>query len=472
MTTKVQQTLIFFMLIWGYVLVYPTYSRSDEPDWYNKTPDDIGYYYGVGFSTESIGEAVSDAHANLILGIQVTIHAEVEHAHESTDDGKHEKVKSEFKTRNRSYAKLESLPGVEIVERKTDPDQGKHYVLARLSEEKFHQYLKKKQGDLKRHIEHGDKRLQERDVIAFLKAYREALKIAQTLKFLYDEVANVRGSHSDIDIQQKITSVQNDIQILKLSGDEQTCNYGSSLPESLVVRVDYQDKPLKEFPLKAIYTRGIGRLRNETGETQTFAFIYTDAEGKGRCRVDVVKSISRENYIQIMADAEAIKLPASKAVVFRYTSMFPARHKIGTPIITLNGSADEQTIAEGSKVDIEIRVPNKCHIHLFLIVANGDFRYLQSVPIERTYDGSEWRIISTNSGWALQMHQVPLTADYGLGIETLLVITTENAWKPETEQFATDSLIRHLDDSIGEEGWRVGWVSYDIVSKPTAVLTE
>ena len=120
---------------------------------------------------------------------------------------------------------------------------------------------------------------------------------------------------------------------------------------------------------------------------------------------------------------------------------------------------------EGNKVDIEIRVPSDCYLHLFSVVANGDLRYLQSVPIEREHNGSGWRIISTNSGWALQTHQVSLTADYGLGVETLLVITTKEAWEPKTKHFTTESLIHQLDSSIGKEDWRVGWVSYYIMPK-------
>ena len=462
---KFQRTVISLVSILVYALVCPAYSRSDEPDWYKKTPKESEYYYGVGFSTESINDAENDARADLILGIAVTIHVEVEQVYRSTDDGKYEKAKSEFRTRNRSYAKQESLPGVEITERESDHTQREHYALARLSQEKLHQYMEKRQNDVKQHAGHGDKSLEEGDVITALKAYRAALKTAQTLKFLYNETADAPDGNSDVDIQRKIVSVQNDIHILKFSGDQQTCDYGSPLPEALVVRVHYQNKPLKGFPLKAVYTRGTGQLKNDAGETGPSVRIHTDEEGKARCWVTAAKSISRENYIQIKEDAESIEPLKSKVANLRYTSLFPRRKTTGTPIVTFNGSSIEQTFDEGNKVDVEIRVPNKCLIHLFSIVANGNFGYMQSVPIERTYNGNGWRVISSSSGWALQMPQVSLTADYGLGVETLLVITTEDAWKPGRKRFTTESLIHQLDSAVGEEGWRVGWVSYQLMPK-------
>ena len=303
-----------------YVLVYRPYCGNAEPNWYKKTPKDPAYYYGVGYSTESMNNAEDAARANLILEITVTIYVENEQTYMSIDDGQYERVKGEFRTRNRSYAKQESLPGVEIIERKIG--QTEYYALARLSQEKFHQYMEKKQKEVKQHTEHGDRNLEKGNVIAALQAYWEASKIAQTLKFLYSEPENGSNSPSDVEIQQKIVSVQNDIHILKFSGDEQTCDYGSSLLESLVVKVYYQNRALREFPLKAIYTRGVGLLKNDAGEIGPSIRIHTDAEGMARCWVDVAKSISRENYIQITADAEVVQLSASKVADFRYASVF------------------------------------------------------------------------------------------------------------------------------------------------------
>ena len=295
-----------------------------------------------------------------------------------------------------------------------------------------------------------------------LKMYSDALKIAKTLTFLNGETSDVV---SVVDIQQKIAAVQNDIHIAAILGNEQTCDYGNALTEALVVQVHYQNEPLGECLLKATYTRGTGQLKNSRGETGTSVSIYADTEGKGYCWVDAVKSISRKNRIQVTVDVEGIQLPILQAAVFRYASAFPTRHKIGAPTVALNGSTDEQTFAEGSKVDIEINVPDKCHLHLFSIVADGNFGYLQSVPIEQAYDGNGWSVSSTKSGWTLQMDRVPLMADYGRGVETLLVITTEKAWKPDRKTFTTESLIRQLDESVGVDNWRVGWVSYHIEPK-------
>ena len=126
-----------------------------------------------------------------------------------------------------------------------------------------------------------------------------------------------------------------------------------------------------------------------------------------------------------------------------------------------------QTFVEGSTVDIEIRVPHICHIHLFSIVADGKFSYLQSVPIVQDSTGKSWRALATESGWVLQMDKIPVTAEYGAGIETLLVISTKDPWKPNAETFTSDGLIQQLDRSVGAKAWHAGWVSYHLKTERT-----
>ena len=370
-----------------------------------------------------------------------------------------------FRTESRSHAKQESLPGVEIHSRFSSDRTG-HYALARLLRKKYRQHMKQKHIEVGKGAASGDKNLADGHVINALKTYSDALKIAKTLMPLDDGVSD---AVSEVDIRQKIVAVLNDVDVIAISGNEQIVDYGGSLTQPLVVAVYYQNQPLIECPLKAIYIRGTGQLRNSRGAIGTSVSIYADEKGKGVCWVDAVRSISRENRIQVTVDVEGIQLPTPQAAVFRYASAFPTRDKTDAPAVTLNGSADEQTFTEGSRVDIEIKVPDKCHIHLFSILADGAFGYLQSVSIEQAYVGNGWGVISTDSGWTLQMNRVPLRADYGRGVETLLVITTEKAWKPNEEEFTMDSLIRQLDESVGVDNWRVGWVSYHIESKKEAI---
>lgn len=447
-----------------YTIASVAYSAVEPPSWFIETPNDENYYYGVGHSKENIEDAEAKARKELILSIAATIHAEVEQHSQSVDDGNSERTEGEFTARSRSYAKQESLPGVEIFRRYSG--RTGNYALARLSREKYRQHMRQKHIEVQEIAKSGDKRLADGHIIAALREYSHALKFAKTLTPLNNETSNFI---SEVDIQQKIVAAQTDIQITAISGNEQTVDYGGSLPQPLVVEVYYQNQPLRECPLKATYIHGTGQLRNSRGEIGTSVSIYADEEGKGTCWVDAAKSISRENCIQVTVDVEGIQQLAPPAAVFHYDSAFSTRHKPGAPTITLNGSADEPTFAEGSKVDIEIRVPNRCHIHLFSIVANGDFGYLQSVPIEQAYVGNGWHVISTDSGWTLQMDCVPLRADYGRGIETLLVITTEKVWKPNGEEFTMDSLSRQLEESVGVDNWRVGWGSYYIEPKKEGI---
>ena len=462
---KSQEIVISVVSILVYAMACVEYSEADPPPWFIETPNDDDYYYGVGHSKESMEDAKAKARQELILGIRATIHAEVEQHSWSVDDGNSETTESEFTAWSRSYAKQESLLGVEIFRR--HPGRTGDYVLARLSREKYRHHMKQKHIEVGEVAASGDRSLADGHVIAALKTYSDALKIVKTLMPLNDEVSD---AVSEGDIRQKIVAVLNDVHVIAISGNEQTVNYGEPLPQPLVMEVHYQNKPLGECPLQATYIHGTGQLKNSRGETGTSVSIYADAEGKGACWVDAVRSISRENRIQVTVDVEGIHLPAPQAAVFRYASAFPTRDETDAPTVTLNGSADEQTFTEGSRVNIQINVLDKCHLHLFSIVANGNFNYLQSVLIEQAYDREErWRVISTDSGWTLQMDRVLLGADYGRGVETLLVVTTEKAWKPNEEEFTMDSLIRQLDESVGVDNWRVGWVSYHVEPKKEGI---
>ena len=196
--TKFQRIVIAVVSILVYALVCPVYSSSDEPDWYTVPPEDSAYYYGVGYSTKSMNDAEGAARVDMILGIAATIRVEDEDEQSSTDDGRYEKIKTEFRRKYRIYAEQDALPGVKIAKRHNPHSrQMEYYALARLSQEKLRQYMEKRQKEVKRQAENGDKKLKEGNVIAALKVYREALKVAQKLKFLYSEIVNTPNGTSN-----------------------------------------------------------------------------------------------------------------------------------------------------------------------------------------------------------------------------------------------------------------------------------
>ena len=94
--TKSQEITIFVASILVYAMACVEYSEADPPIWYTETPNSNEYYYGVGHSKESIEDAEAKARKDLIMGIAVTIHAEVEQHSWSVDDGNSEKTEAEF----------------------------------------------------------------------------------------------------------------------------------------------------------------------------------------------------------------------------------------------------------------------------------------------------------------------------------------------------------------------------------------
>ena len=109
--------MISVVSILVYAMACVAYNDAEPPSWFTETPNDEHNYYGVGHSKETIEDAEAKAREALIMGITVTIHAEVEQYSQSVDDGNSEKIEAEFRTQSRSYAKQELLPGIEIGER-------------------------------------------------------------------------------------------------------------------------------------------------------------------------------------------------------------------------------------------------------------------------------------------------------------------------------------------------------------------
>ena len=127
-----------------------------------------------------------------------------------------------------------------------------------------------------------------------LKAYNHAFEIAQALAFFYEDTSNVSEKTVSVyDILRKIDDLQDNLNILAISGSGQTGNYGSPLSDPLIVQVQYKEVPLGNFPLQATYIHGIGLLRNDARETDRAIRIYTDAAGTGICWVEAVQSITR-----------------------------------------------------------------------------------------------------------------------------------------------------------------------------------
>ena len=156
----------------------------------------------------------------------------------------------------------------------------------------------------------------------------------------------------------------------------------------------------------------------------------------------------------------AKELPISTGVDFHYRSSFSSHHSAQGPVIYLNGSADELAFAENSMIQIEVQVPQACHLHLFEILADGHFGYRQSVPIKTEHHGAGWRILRKGSNWALEIDASPVTAASGSGLETLLVIATEKEWQPVGAMLTPEGLIRQLDEKVSAGAWQADWASY------------
>ena len=433
------------------------------PAWFTETPSDLGYYYGAGMSRESMTEAEANARAALILSIAATVNTEVKNYLIARGTGAGEEVENTFEEQSRSTATQKALPNLEILMRQ--PGQN-HYALARLSKEKFDAHIKNQRAEVRGIIDHADERVAANDVVTALQRYTEALTLAKPLMFVSRETSAKPDETSlASEIDKKLKNLQTEIEIEMLSGNSQHGMYGEPLADALVVQVSYKGEPLAKFPLKATYLWGTGRLKSSTEVVNASVRIYTDANGKGSCRVDAIRAISTQNHIRITADANVIQLPDAKRVDFRYASRFPSEHKTGGPQITQNGEYGEPTFHEDQEVALDIRVPNTCHIHLFSLLPDGNFDYHESIQIEQNYNGEGFSIQFIAPMWRFRLEKVPVTGERGIGLETLLVLTTPTKWKPSGKALTAKQLIEQLDTSVGKAHWRAGTVSSRVLPK-------
>ena len=434
------------------------------PKWIPSKASNSLFYYGVGGPSPKMEDARESARTELIKTIEVQIDAEVIRiAH-----AENEEVERQFIERSCTYA-TQKLPNVQIVDAYTGSED--NYALAQVRREIVAKLLEEaaqeSQRDVLDRLQHGNQALEDSNVIIALREYSEALRQARTLPNHYNRAPDNPEALWTTEIERKINRVSEGIQIEAISGNNQTGEYGRALDLPLTVQVHYQEAdrpiPLEDFSLQGAYMRGTGRLKNASGETGRSVRLSTDWEGKSTCWIEVISSISRENLIRFSVNIESLQVPLeSKAVTFRYASHFSTWHTTDIPVVTLNGSADEQKFVEGDTTDIEIRAPQSCHIHLLAILADGHFGYQQSVTVNRAHQGNNWRILSKDSGWALRIDDVPVTAEQGIGLETLLVITTEKDCQPVGKNLTADGLLRQLNESVGPDNWRAGWVSYHV----------
>ena len=459
------------LLVACFLICVPALTAHAQPDWYNNPPHDDRYYYGVGMSTENEDRAEDKAYANLAQGILSKIEVQQVSRVISTGVGKYEIIRQDYSDLTRITAE-QTLPDVHIIKYRNPQGQGnKHYVLARLSREKYHQYIQQQWDEVRKIVSHGNSSIETGDVVTALKEYSEAFKVAQSLPF--PDTDSLK-SQSDADIKHRITHIENDLKITSVSGNEQASNYGDSLAEPLKVRVHYKKRPLEKFPLWATYTHGTGKLVNSSGEEGRSVLVPTDENGLAMFWVEDIKSLSHENRIRVTAK----DLPISTGVEFYYKSLFFKSAQ--GPVIYLNGSADEQSFAEGTKVKTEVQVPQKCYLNLFEISADGNLEHLQSVSIQGKENSKNnlLRVRREKSNWILEyVNESSVNAKRGPGLETLLAIATQKAWIPTEgtqvrewlsrrfgENLTPKELIRQLDQDFGPDEWQVGWTSYVVVT--------
>ena len=450
-------------------------THTHPPKWFNDTPDDKKYYYGVGSSSESIDEAEEKAREDLVKNIKIKIKHEYtlieKHSQTETYGPNQKPIEKKDQALSQSDSRTTTvaegvIAGSKIYKRhKGHEGHPDHYALAKLSHKNLCKQVKKDLSSIEKMVADGDKKLEEKDIVAALELYNEALLSSESITIIPD--CNIKEEISYNKIKQKIDIP---IDIEPISGDKQIGEYGNALAEPLVVKVQYQGSPLEDFPLQATYTRGTGQLENRARGKGYTVRTRTDETGKAAFWVKAIKSISQNNFIQVAADTASFQAPV-KAINFRYASSFPNGDLTGAPIVYLNGDTEEQEFAVGESVDFEIYVEEKStvSVSLFKIFpdGNGDLELMYTTILDdsrKGYGDDCYYIDSEKQGWQLHVRCGKVTEERGFGLETLLVVKTgiDNLEEKPGTTWGVERLIKKLDESFGRNVWRAGWVSYMI----------
>lgn len=427
--------------------------QNVPPSWYTSPPlNDNEYYYATGSSEENEEAAKMAAMGELIMKFAPThVRVETRLKTTSTIEGESEDIRKEYISNSAAFAKQEGLPGYDFPE-KAVTGAG-YYVLARIRKETLEQYWETMWKDAEKAVNRGDIYLESRKVVPALVEYAVALEIVRLLKPDLDRVTLES-------INRKIREVDSNLEINK-EGKALTGEYGGRLKDPLVVKILYKDQPLRDFPLKAVYVRGIGMLNNEAGQTGKSVSFKTDGDGKGHCWVDRIDSISWENLVQITPDVQNSIPLSNKEAVFRYTSKFPKGELPEPPTVYLDNVADDQEFFPGHIAELKIEpLPRDCWIHLFIITAKGDFAYNQSVEINEAYDGDGWSITPEEPPWTFKLQGVSLVRDQGDGLESILVVTTLKACELDIKELTGKRLIHELNEQVGEGQWNADSITY------------
>jgi hypothetical protein len=218
------------------------------------------YFVGVG-SGESYDAAIEVASEQIARQIEVTIENEITNVVSSHAVDDKETITSEYKSIGKSYAKA-SLKGAEVSEKATSGNT--YYALVTIDKANYASgllvELDRMRTELQKQYRDSEEMLDSGKIIPAIKVLVETGDAAaqfETLAILYSSITgaqyNTEVVLTSAAILSEIRKIVSKVQIMNVSGDDQSALNGRLLPRPLVVQAIMKQKgdavPLQDMRL-------------------------------------------------------------------------------------------------------------------------------------------------------------------------------------------------------------------------------
>ena len=439
----------FLIISCGKQVVAPV---PPQPDWLRQPPVNSIFYHGVGGPSATMGEAKERARAELARAIEVQIESEITLKMKESN----QIVDRIFIDRSRSYA-TRKLPDVQLEQYEGNSS---NYALARVRRSVVQKLLaeaaEEAQLEISAYQENGHNALKAGNLDLAISQYQQALEIARTLPLDYNRVDEGLWT---AEIERQITEIQNNLKLQIISGDNQSGIYGGSLAKPIVIQAQINQIPIPNLLLQIQLVSGLGELKENSINSGSSIQIETNSQGRAAFSVISIKSLSRQNQIQVSIFDQDLGLDN---ILVSYASNLFYSKQNRQPKIILNGSTNQQDFNTNSRIPLQVTVERTCYLYLFQISADGGFVAQQSIHLNQAYQQDGWRIYPINAGWSMEIDAVDIRANYGYGLETLIAVTTDQPWTEADEISSVPDMLSELNRYFGNN-WQANWLSYRIV---------
>lgn len=297
----------FFLILSICFLISPLYGkRKGLPEWavthrHPKYPEKV-YILGVGLADmtgankEDLERAKASALSDIASQIEVKIKSNLRMI-ENEVKSKRGISYTEYIEKRTEQDVEACLRGVQIVITGFAPKEKTAYCLAvlhrakaaSLIEEELNSLLK----DIKSLLSDADKYYEEGKVVTAIQSLKKAIDKfyqAESKKVLLNSISPVPAFETSPitieDIFSKIRRILNEIEIEKVSGDNQEAEIGRNLPEPLCVKVTAKGKPIHPIEVTFSYAKG-GKIGKA----------ITDKEGIAKIEAIAKKQKGKFGYI-------------------------------------------------------------------------------------------------------------------------------------------------------------------------------